>query len=151
MIDDGINAITRYYKNNFTDGDMQDAYNLFLGVFVPPLEPKGSSFKPVPSKLPLLTIFGLALLMIVSALSARTNIGNKEWGKCFGFIVVIALAYYGIKFVIRHYGRAIVNNPRLIQVSEKTPVVEETPVEKEKEKEAVASKEDDEIPIEPSN
>ena len=136
-IDDGINAVTRYYKNNFTDGDMQDAYNLFLGVFVPPLEPKGTSFQPTPSKLPLYTILGLILLMITSAISVRTNLGNKEWGKCAGFIMVIVAAYFAVKFVVRHHGREIVNNPRLVKV-------EEVPVKKEEEKEVEEEKKKEE-------
>ena len=144
-IDDGINAITRYYKNNFTDGDMQDAYNLFLGVFVPPLEPKGTSFQPTPSKLPLYTILGLILLMITSAISVRTNLGNKEWGKCAGFIMVIVAAYFAVKFVIKHHGREIVNNPRLVKVEE---VKKEEPkkVEEEPKKEEEEAKKEEEEP-----
>uniref|UniRef100_A0A914C120 Phosphatidylinositol-3-phosphatase SAC1 n=1 Tax=Acrobeloides nanus TaxID=290746 RepID=A0A914C120_9BILA len=32
-INDGINAVTRYFKNNFADGYRQDAIDLFLGNF----------------------------------------------------------------------------------------------------------------------
>jgi len=35
MIGDGVNSVTRYYLNNLTDGDRQDAIDLFLGNFVP--------------------------------------------------------------------------------------------------------------------
>ncbi|KAK0077686.1 hypothetical protein PV325_003590 [Microctonus aethiopoides] len=31
---DGINSMTRYYKNNFTDGFRQDSLNLFLGRYI---------------------------------------------------------------------------------------------------------------------
>lgn len=35
LIADGVNSITRYVLNNFADGRMQDALDLFLGRFVP--------------------------------------------------------------------------------------------------------------------
>ena len=31
LINDGINSVTRYYLNNFSDGEKQDAIDLFLG------------------------------------------------------------------------------------------------------------------------
>lgn len=126
---------------------MQDAYNLFLGVFVPPLEPKGSSFQPAPSKLPLYTILGLVLLVVTSLLSVRTNLGNKEWGKCCGFITVIALAIFGIKFVIKHYGRSIVNNPRLINKREVVEEVKEKEKKEEEKKEEEKMNDDGEVPM----
>eukprot|EP01039_Chlorochromonas_danica_P001549 gene1548-1687_t len=40
MINDGMNSVTRYYVNNFTDGVKQDAIDLMLGRYVPnPNEP----------------------------------------------------------------------------------------------------------------
>jgi phosphatidylinositol 4-phosphatase len=49
MVNDGINACLRYYINNFTDGNKQDAIDLMLGLFKPdPLGPSpfttGSGF-----------------------------------------------------------------------------------------------------------
>ncbi|KAK6347191.1 hypothetical protein TWF696_007266 [Orbilia brochopaga] len=35
MLADGINSLTRYYLNNFLDGPRQDAYDLFLGTYLP--------------------------------------------------------------------------------------------------------------------
>ncbi len=35
MIKDGINSVTRYYLNNFTDGIRQDAYDLLVANYVP--------------------------------------------------------------------------------------------------------------------
>ncbi|XP_053618131.1 phosphatidylinositol-3-phosphatase SAC1 [Plodia interpunctella] len=34
VIQDGINSLTRYYKNNFSDGFRQDSIDLFLGKYV---------------------------------------------------------------------------------------------------------------------
>jgi hypothetical protein len=34
-LNDGINSVTRYLKNNFADGPRQDAFDLFLGAYQP--------------------------------------------------------------------------------------------------------------------
>lgn len=34
LLRDGVNSLTRYYKNNFNDGFRQDAFDLFLGNYV---------------------------------------------------------------------------------------------------------------------
>lgn len=41
---DGQIAVTRYMKNNFLDGPRQDAFDLFLGVYLPGTAAVGSSF-----------------------------------------------------------------------------------------------------------
>lgn len=41
LYNDGMNSITRYYLNNFTDGTKQDGINLFLGKYV--VDPTASS------------------------------------------------------------------------------------------------------------
>jgi hypothetical protein len=35
LLQDGRNSITRYLKNNFADGPKQDAFDLFLGAYLP--------------------------------------------------------------------------------------------------------------------
>ena len=34
-LQDGVNSITRYVRNNFFDGSRQDAYDLFTGAWTP--------------------------------------------------------------------------------------------------------------------
>ncbi|ODV76918.1 uncharacterized protein CANTADRAFT_24175 [Suhomyces tanzawaensis NRRL Y-17324] len=34
-LNDLVNSITRYYKNNYKDGSRQDSYDLFLGIYKP--------------------------------------------------------------------------------------------------------------------
>jgi phosphatidylinositol 4-phosphatase len=36
MLQDVSNSVTRYIRNNFMDGPRQDAFDLFLGVYIPP-------------------------------------------------------------------------------------------------------------------
>lgn len=43
-LNDGINSLTRYYLNNFSDGFRQDAFDLFLGNYVPAVS-EGTPFK----------------------------------------------------------------------------------------------------------
>ena len=35
LLQDGRNSMTRYFRNNFTDGPKQDAFDLFLGAYLP--------------------------------------------------------------------------------------------------------------------
>ena len=41
MLNDGKVGVTRYFKNNFTDGPRQDSYDLLLGVYLPGKAPMG--------------------------------------------------------------------------------------------------------------
>ncbi|MBE3048412.1 SAC family polyphosphoinositide phosphatase [Candidatus Bathyarchaeota archaeon] len=41
MLSDGRVGVTRYFKNNFTDGPRQDSYDLLLGVYLPGRAPMG--------------------------------------------------------------------------------------------------------------
>ena len=43
MVQDLNNSITRYVKNNFGDGPRQDAFDLFLGVYIPSTDTFGSN------------------------------------------------------------------------------------------------------------
>ncbi len=43
MLKDGVNAVMRYYINNFTDGDKQDGIDLLLGRFRPNPSPTSQS------------------------------------------------------------------------------------------------------------
>ncbi|WFD29207.1 Phosphoinositide phosphatase sac1 [Malassezia sp. CBS 17886] len=38
MVQDGLNSVTRYVKNNFFDGERQDAYDLFTGAWDPQVD-----------------------------------------------------------------------------------------------------------------
>ncbi|PSN49044.1 Phosphatidylinositide phosphatase SAC1 [Blattella germanica] len=46
LIRDGINSLTRYYKNNFADGFRQDSIDLFLGIYM--VEEGEGVIKPCP-------------------------------------------------------------------------------------------------------
>jgi len=50
MLQDGINAVTRYYINNFRDGRRQDSITLWLGRYKPSPH-KASPFPPYPTPL----------------------------------------------------------------------------------------------------
>ncbi|EMG49621.1 Recessive suppressor of secretory defect, partial [Candida maltosa Xu316] len=70
-LDDLLNSITRYYKNNLTDGFRQDSYDLFLGKFKPFQSSITSPFidrrPPFIQLLPYL--IGTSLLIMLAVLS----------------------------------------------------------------------------------
>ncbi|EIW69316.1 hypothetical protein TREMEDRAFT_73814 [Tremella mesenterica DSM 1558] len=70
MIQDGYNSIMRYVRNNFFDGDRQDAFDLLTGAWVA----KRGGIPPLSDTRPLVMrsmpyIFAFAITMIIAALS----------------------------------------------------------------------------------
>lgn len=114
MADDGINAITRYYKNNFADGDMQDAYNLFLGVFAPEKDAPvqaASSGKSLGYSLLALA----AVVLVLFLVGLKGLLGGKGVGRLCGVILVAVcfMVFKFVKAVVKAHGRQLVNNPTL--------------------------------------
>ena len=117
LIDDGVNSATRYYLNNFRDGDRQDAYDLLLAVHDPA---KRGKFEDSPFAVPravptsLLGIFvaiGLVLLLI-TAYRPEEPLG---WlGKLAILLVYVALMFASYKLAIAN-GVKLVNAPRLVK------------------------------------
>jgi len=64
-LNDGVNAVTRYYLNNFTDGFRQDSFDLFVGNYVPIVTDHTPFKKPV---LDLVKVFTVALGVFVLGL-----------------------------------------------------------------------------------
>lgn len=116
MADDGVNAITRYYKNNFTDGDMQDAYNLFLGVFDPvkdsvPAAGSGGSAEKLKY-----CLLALLLVDVVLALVGVKKVVSGSDILCGLVLCVVAfLVFKFMKGAVKTHGRQIVNNPKLVK------------------------------------
>jgi hypothetical protein len=80
-LQDGINSVTRYAKNNFLDGPKQDAFDLFLGVHTPDERLGGSVFvdrRPVLIQaVPYLSLFSSFMVFIgfVTKTGSRTASG----------------------------------------------------------------------------
>ncbi len=68
LYNDGMNSLTRYYLNNFTDGAKQDAINLFLGKYsVNPTSP--SPFTG--ARPPVFTVLNYALFAALFVIALR--------------------------------------------------------------------------------
>ena len=75
-LQDGINSLTRYMKNNFFDGNRQDAYDLFLGAWNPrkgqlALDDRAIVVRSMP------WVLFFSLIMIFSSLALPRD--SSEW------------------------------------------------------------------------
>lgn len=108
LLRDGINSLTRYYKNNLMDGFRQDAIDLFHGnceVLSPLSVDRGWRYITFPS------VFLVAVAMFVASAICPTEYSTESllyllfWGS-----MMAATAYT----IFRH-GTEFVDKPRLTQ------------------------------------
>ncbi|KAF7506380.1 hypothetical protein GJ744_011846 [Endocarpon pusillum] len=115
MVQDFRNSATRYVKNNFLDGPRQDAFDLFLGAYLPPTSVVGSSVyadsRPVLiQSIPY--VLAASLFIIILSLFTRRAPDSAVWpirlfiGLCF------TIAAWSLQFIIAH-GMLYVNWPKL--------------------------------------
>lgn len=108
-LQDGMNSITRYYKNNFNDGYRQDSIDLFLGNYSiaedegmltssPLVSQKGWKYGTFPAVL----LFAVAMFFASSVLPHEYNTENLLfllfWGSMVG-VTGFGIFKYGIEFV----------------------------------------------------
>lgn len=107
---DGINSITRYYKNNFYDGFRQDAIDLFLGNYKvedgegsqhpSPLASKDKDWRYVAA--PAVLLFAVAMFFASTFLPHDYSHENLLyllfWGSMVG-VTGFGITKYGIEFV----------------------------------------------------
>jgi hypothetical protein len=118
LYNDGMNSIRRYFLNNFSDGNKQDAINLFLGKYV--VDPEASS-PFITNADPLLTFlkysFFVSLLITAFSTSKIINDPFKSLKILRAlFWITLTLILY---FLILRKGRSFVNRPRLKEVKKK--------------------------------
>lgn len=115
-LNDLLNSISRYYKNNLRDGNRQDSYDLFLGLYKPYQDNVNSPFQdrrtPYDQLLPYL--MGTSMLVLLAIL-------NFPRGPLTDFknIVVIAgvvLFNANSLFYINKSGYQFVNWPKLVEL-----------------------------------
>jgi hypothetical protein len=115
LYNDAMNSILRYYLNNFSDGDKQDAINLFLGKYV--VDPEASSpfmTNVNPMLMFLKYSFFVSLLITAFRTSRIINEPSKSIAILYTlFWIVLTLALY---FMIIKNGISFVNRPRLKEV-----------------------------------
>ncbi|XP_045484258.1 phosphatidylinositol-3-phosphatase SAC1 [Pieris rapae] len=114
LLRDGINSLTRYYKNNFSDGFRQDSIDLLLGKYVV-VEGEGNTVRcPLRRDrdwkyvtFPSVLLVAVSMFCASAALPARSNtevlLYLMFWGAAVGAT---------LKFIFKH-GKEFVDWPRL--------------------------------------
>uniref|UniRef100_A0A7G3AHR1 Phosphatidylinositol-3-phosphatase SAC1 n=1 Tax=Lutzomyia longipalpis TaxID=7200 RepID=A0A7G3AHR1_LUTLO len=115
LVKDGINSMTRYYKNNFTDGMRQDGIDLLLGNYViqdgegvsvpsPLNSQRGWKYLTFPSVL----MFAVAMFFASSVFPQEYNTENLLFLLFWGAMVGVSTAG------IFKYGKEFVDWPKLL-------------------------------------
>ena len=116
MAQDLNNSITRYVKNNFLDGPRQDAFDLFLGTYLPSTSGVGSSLT-FADRRPLLVqavpyvLAGTLFIMLVSMFTRRAP-DSAVWPLRLFILLCMAVAGWALQFVYTN-GMLYVNWPKL--------------------------------------
>ncbi|KAI4496523.1 PREDICTED: phosphatidylinositide phosphatase SAC1 isoform X1 [Polistes canadensis] len=112
---DGINSLTRYYKNNFSDGYRQDSLELFLGRYIVqdgectliqcPLE-SDRNWR--------YATFPLVLLIASSMLVAHIILPSRYTTEALLYMLFWGAMVAGTFATIIHHGKQYVDKPKLI-------------------------------------
>ena len=106
MIQDMNNSITRYVKNNFSDGPRQDAFDLFLGAFLPDSSGVGTSQVFVDRRPALIQAIPYVLaasffLVLISSL-ARSEPETTIWPLRLFTLLWLAVGLWCFRFIYTH-------------------------------------------------
>ena len=103
MAQDFNNSVTRYIKNNFGDGPRQDAFDVFLGVYLPDV---GSNLAFVDRR-PILIqsipyVLAASLFMVFVASLARSQEGSSLWPLRLFSILWLVVGGWCLRFIYTH-------------------------------------------------
>ncbi|KAF3310481.1 hypothetical protein TWF173_009481 [Orbilia oligospora] len=116
---DGVNSLTRYYLNNFMDGPRQDAYDLFLGTYLPATSGITSSLmfvdrRPVFIQSVPYILLG-ALIFLIAAMFTTSDPSTILALRIFIGLSLLIVVWAGI--FIKNHGMLFVNWPKLNNLS----------------------------------
>ncbi|KAL3344309.1 hypothetical protein AABB24_023640 [Solanum stoloniferum] len=116
IVNDGRNALMRYYLNNFVDGTKQDAIDLMQGHYIMSVS-RDMTVSSQKGGIEAIASFPLALGLILTGLFFATlslgRVWNDVWNLLFSLIwASISLA---IAALVKANGRMFCNRPRLHQ------------------------------------
>lgn len=113
-IKDGINSMTRYYKNNFADGQRQDSIELFLGRYVIQDDECLSVRCPLESERNWrYATFPLVLLIASSMLVAHVILPSRYTTEVLLYMLFWGGMVAGTFATIVHHGKQYVDKPKL--------------------------------------
>jgi phosphatidylinositol 4-phosphatase len=112
LLDDGAKSLTRYFLNNFRDGEKQDALDLVTGTYR--VEP-GRAVPKAARASPALPLLLAVLLFIVSLTNAKTLTagGQLSFGSGFSKVLMPALLAIVILKLVFAFGSKLVDRPSL--------------------------------------
>jgi hypothetical protein len=102
-LNDGLNSVMRYYYNNFTDGFRQDAFDLFVGNYLP-LSSEKTPFRAATIDLVRIVLVVLAVFIVGLVLPH-----DYKFRLILLFVVLVAVA----SRVLPKFGKHFVNKPVL--------------------------------------
>ncbi|KAJ0171301.1 hypothetical protein K1T71_012851 [Dendrolimus kikuchii] len=114
LVRDGINSLTRYYKNNFSDGFRQDSIDLFLGKYVVHDGEGNTALCPLRRDRDWKYITFPSVLLVAMSMFCASAILPQRYSN----EVLLYLMFWGaavgatLSFIFRH-GKEFVDWPRL--------------------------------------
>lgn len=112
---DGLNSLTRYYKNNFTDGYRQDSLELFLGRYI--VQEGECTFVECPLESERnwrYATFPLVLLIASSMLVGHIILPSRYTTEILLYMLFWAAMVAGTFATIIHHGKQYVDKPKLL-------------------------------------
>lgn len=112
-LNDGLNSAVRYIKNNFYDGDRQDAFDLFLGVHV--IDPeRPSRLRLRSSRLPYVLAVATVMCVVVGSLTYGADAvlpsASGPWSRAISVLSLLLGGYAGVRTAY-YFGSKLVNRP----------------------------------------
>jgi len=112
VLTDGLNSMMRYYLNNFQDGYVQDALDLFVGNYTVEVDAPSPFLRSTWKTLfPYLVILMIGAFMLLSSVFAPG--GDHLFSKLLAILFWICAFSVTVMLMLR-YGKELVNKPSLV-------------------------------------
>lgn len=108
MAQDFSNSVTRYVRNNFTDGPRQDGFDLFLGAYLPANSGAVGNTLLFSDRRPLLlqaipfVLAASALMIFLSLLTRQTTSSSSSWPTRLFIIFWFVTGAWCLSFIYAH-------------------------------------------------
>ncbi|KAJ9199993.1 hypothetical protein DTO164E3_2876 [Paecilomyces variotii] len=116
MLQDLSNSITRYVRNNFMDGPRQDAFDVFLGTYLPPDSTFAGMLLFVDRRPVIIQaipyVLAASIFMVTLATFTRQLPDSASWPLRLFIIFWVIIGAWCLRFVLAH-GMLYVNWPKL--------------------------------------
>jgi hypothetical protein len=102
---DGSNSVTRYFRNNFTDGPRQDGFDLFLGTYLP--SDASGSLLALSDRRPIIIqaipyILAASIFLILVATFSRRLPDSSAWPLRLFLFIWLVVAAMCLRFIYTH-------------------------------------------------